>query len=290
MAAVKPQTAKPVKLADKFVGLVQRIRTALVMLPFVLAAVWFGELWFFGLIALAALVMAYEWVGLLKSQQPSRDRLWLSALLLAVFWFAYVSSATDGLALIAVICLFGGAVLVQSGARITPVLGGLVYIGWPMTAAIGFHQAPLGALIILYVLVTVWAVDIFAMFSGKIIGGPKLAPRISPNKTWAGLLGAIVGAMAVACLSYLIFPYFGLSQVTLSHMFTLAVGLALVAQMADLFESAIKRKNDIKDSGAIIPGHGGILDRVDGLVGVFIVLHLIVLWRGGSVADALWVW
>jgi phosphatidate cytidylyltransferase len=88
----------------------------------------------------------------------------------------------------------------------------------------------------------------------------------------------------------LVFPYFGLSQVTLSHMLTLAVGLALVAQMADLFESAIKRKNDIKDSGAIIPGHGGILDRVDGLVGVFIVLHLIVLWRGGSVADALWVW
>ena len=287
MATAKPKT---VKLADKFVGLVQRIRTAVVLLPFVLAAVWFGGLWFFFLIVLAALAMAYEWVGLLQSQQPSRDRLWLSVLLLAVLWFSHVTSATDGLALIAVICLLGGALLVQSGGRTPPVLGGLIYVGWPMAAAIGFHQAPLGALIILYVLVSVWAVDIFAMFCGKIIGGRKLAPRVSPNKTWAGLFGAMAGAMLVASLSFWVLTRFALASVALLDMIAIAAVLAVVAQMADLFESALKRKNDIKDSGAIIPGHGGILDRVDGLVGVFIALHIVALWRGGPVADALWVW
>ncbi len=287
MATAKPQT---VKLADKFVGLVQRIRTAVVLLPFVLAAVWLGDLWFFCFIALAALAMAYEWVGLLKSEKPTSDRLWLSVLILLVLWFSHVTTATDGLALMAVICLLGGAGMAQSGARMTPVLGGLIYVGWPMVAAIGFRQADLGALIISYVLLTVWAVDIFAMFCGKIIGGPKLAPRISPNKTWAGLAGAVLGAEIVAVLSFWVLTRFELAQLALVDMMVVALMLAVVAQMADLFESALKRKNDIKDSGAIIPGHGGILDRVDGLVGALIVLHIIVLWRGGRVADALWVW
>jgi phosphatidate cytidylyltransferase len=100
----------------------------------------------------------------------------------------------------------------------------------------------------------------------------------------------MAGAMLVASLSFWVLTRFALAPVALLDMIAIAAVLAVVAQMADLFESALKRKNDIKDSGAIIPGHGGILDRVDGLVGVFIALHIVALWRGGPVADALWVW
>jgi CDP-diglyceride synthetase len=134
---------KPIpKPVNKFAGLVQRVRTALVLLPFVIAPAWLGGNWFLLLMGVAALAMAYEWVGLLKSQNAVRDRLWLGALLLAVLAYSHGTTATDGLAMIFVMLLGGGAVLVHQGARLTPVLGGLVYIGWPLAAAIGFRQDP----------------------------------------------------------------------------------------------------------------------------------------------------
>jgi phosphatidate cytidylyltransferase len=282
---------KPIpKPVNKFAGLVQRVRTALVLLPFVIAPAWLGGNWFLLLMGVAALAMAYEWVGLLKSQNAVRDRLWLGALLLAVLAYSHGTTATDGLAMIFVMLLGGGAVLVHQGARLTPVLGGLVYIGWPLAAAIGFRQDPLGMLIIGYALLSVWAVDVFAMFSGKLIGGPKLAPRLSPNKTWAGLIGGALGAVLAAWVSYWAIGLVDPIAVDLAAILIIGVVLAVLAQMSDLFESGLKRKYDIKDSGGIIPGHGGILDRVDGLIGVLIVLHIVSLWRGGQAATSLWVW
>ena len=281
---------KPTAPVHKFSGLVQRVRTALVLLPFVIAPVWLGGNWFLLLMSVAALAMAYEWAGLLKSQNLLRDRLWLGALLLAVLSYSHVTSATDGLAMIFVMVLGAAAVLVQQGARLTPVVGGLVYVGWPLVVAIGFRQDPLGMLIIGYVLLSVWAVDVFAMFSGKLIGGPKLAPRLSPNKTWAGLMGGALGAVLAAWISYWAIGLVDPLAVNLSAILMIGVVLAVLAQMSDLFESALKRKYDFKDSGGIIPGHGGILDRVDGLIGVFMVLHIVSLWRGGDAAYSLWVW
>jgi phosphatidate cytidylyltransferase len=282
---------KPIpKPVNKFAGLVQRVRTALVLLPFVIAPAWLGGNWFLLLMGVAALAMAYEWVGLLKSQNAVRDRLWLGALLLAVLAYSHGTTATDGLAMIFVMLLGGGAVLVHQGARLTPVLGGLVYIGWPLAAAIGFRQDPLGMLIVGYALLSVWAVDVFAMFSGKLIGGPKLAPRLSPNKTWAGLIGGALGAVLAAWVSYWAIGLVDPIAVDLAAILMIGVVLAVLAQMSDLFESGLKRKYDIKDSGGIIPGHGGILDRVDGLIGVLIVLHIVSLWRGGQAATSLWVW
>ena len=128
------------------------------------------------------------------------------------------------------------------------------------------------------------------MFSGKFIGGPKLAPRLSPNKTWAGLFGAMGGAALAACFSFLVVVGFGFGKADLTGMLALAIILAIVAQMADLYESALKRKYDIKDSGALIPGHGGVLDRVDGLIGVLMFLHLLVLLRGAPASTAIWNW
>jgi len=112
-------------------------------------------------------------------------------------------------------------------------------------------------------MVSVWVADSLAYFAGRIIGGPKLAPRVSPKKTWAGLGGAMVGsALAAAAVGL----WLGLPGVAVLAL--LAAVLAIVEQAGDLFKSAMKRHYGVKDSGRLIPGHGGVIDRVDGLVAV----------------------
>ena len=114
--------------------------------------------------------------------------------------------------------------------------------------------------IILWLFFVVWSTDIFAYFIGKNLGGPKLIPSISPNKTWSGLIGGMVSAAIIGLLSTLMFE-----GGILFFMITSAL-LAVIAQIGDLFESKVKRIFGVNDSGTIIPGHGGILDRIDGLM------------------------
>lgn len=286
------KSAESNNLSDKFAGLLQRVQTAVVLLLILSAPVLLGGFWFLVILAIVGVIMAREWVGLLQSEDPGRDALWISLLMLNVLIYGYATSLADALALIVFISLVGAALSFKRGSRFTPVFGGLIYIAWPLAAAMGFRDDAMGLMVIFYILVSVWAVDIFAMFSGKIIGGPKLAPRLSPNKTWAGMLGAILGALVAAALSYGLIVSFDDSGLVpnVTALAVLAVVLAVVAQGADLFESWLKRKYQIKDSGNIFPGHGGILDRVDGLVGVLIFLHLLTLVRGVDISQALWVW
>ncbi|MGB1539806.1 MAG: phosphatidate cytidylyltransferase, partial [Rickettsiales bacterium] len=127
--------------------------------------------------------------------------------------------------------------------------------------------------LLLYLLAVIWATDIGAYFSGKQIGGPKMAPRISPKKTWAGLLGGMLSATIIGVILAWFFPF--------PHTFLQALWisplLAVVAQIGDLFESWLKREAGMKDSGTLIPGHGGILDRVDGLTFTAPLLLLLYL-------------
>ena len=272
----------------KFEGLLQRVRSALILLPFVIAPVVVGGWPFAVLLAAAGFLMAREWAALLQADTVAGYALGgLTVVLLAA---GAAAGAGQGMALLAVCVPAAAAVCLWRGQRLTPLVGGLFYIALPLLTAQWFREDPLGMLVIGYVLITVWAVDIFAMFSGKLIGGPKLAPVISPNKTWAGLAGAVAGAMLMGVLSFLVIVGFGWGTADFPALLMLGAALAICAQAADLFESFIKRKYDIKDSGAIIPGHGGLLDRVDGLIGVLLVLLPLVLWRGGPVSDALWVW
>lgn len=286
------KSAESNNLSDKFAGLLQRVQTAVVLLLILSAPVLLGGFWFLVILAIVGVIMAREWVGLLQSEDPGRDALWISLLMLNVLIYGYATSLADALALIVFISLVGAALSFKRGSRFTPVFGGLIYIAWPLAAASGFRDDAMGLMVIFYILISVWAVDIFAMFSGKIIGGPKLAPRLSPNKTWAGMLGAILGALVAAALSYGLIVSFDESGLVpnVTALAVLAVLLSVVAQGADLFESWLKRKYQIKDSGNIFPGHGGILDRVDGLVGVLIFLHLLTLVRGVDISQALWVW
>ena len=127
-----------------------------------------------------------------------------------------------------------------------------------------------------FLFAVVWSTDIGAYIFGRVIGGPKLAPRISPNKTWSGLLG---GMFLAAFLGYDIALAFGAKQAWVA--LPLAVGLAAVAQLGDLYKSHFKRRAGVKDSGTMIPGHGGVLDRIDGLVFAAVALAVFQIVLGG---------
>lgn len=146
-------------------------------------------------------------------------------------------------------------------------LAGLVYIGIPCASLIWLREVRFvnnpnaGLELVLFIMCIVWATDIGAYFAGRKIGGPKLAPVISPNKTWAGLGGGIVAAAVIAVLAFFT-PY----PTSLVSSAFLGAVLAVIAQAGDLFESWLKRRVGAKDSGTLIPGHGGLLDRIDGLM------------------------
>ena len=144
-------------------------------------------------------------------------------------------------------------------------VSGFIYALVPALALLWIRErfqvngAPLGAELLLWVFITTWSVDIGAYFAGRTIGGPKLAPAISPNKTWAGLVGGMIAAA--------LFGGLWVYLLQLPHiLYWLAPPFAVAAQLGDLFESWIKRRAGVKDSGTWLPGHGGALDRLDGLV------------------------
>jgi phosphatidate cytidylyltransferase len=155
------------------------------------------------------------------------------------------------------------------------VLAGLVYIGSAALTLIVVRDEELG--VILGFILAVVAVDIGAYALGRTLGGPKIAPSISPSKTWAGLLGGIIAALSLYVASSVIYGGFEPT----SRFWMVAIGLsalfAIIAQAGDFFESWMKRKAGVKDSGSLIPGHGGLFDRIDGHLAVFAILGIIYL-------------
>lgn len=141
-------------------------------------------------------------------------------------------------------------------------LMGLVYVAIPCACLLWIRSKPEGALLILTLLLAVWATDIGAYFAGRLIGGPKLAPTISPNKTWAGLGGGMIASALITAIAVSFSPY----PASIGAALWIGITLAILGQAGDLFESWLKRRAGVKDSGALIPGHGGLLDRIDGLI------------------------
>jgi phosphatidate cytidylyltransferase len=143
-----------------------------------------------------------------------------------------------------------------------------------------------GLVALIFVLLVVWVTDIGGYFAGRGIGGPKLWPRVSPKKTWAGALGGFAGSLAVAAG----FAAFGFGKPL--PLLLLAAILSVASQFGDLFESAVKRRFGVKDSSHIIPGHGGLMDRLDGFVAAIVLAALFGILRGGidGVGRALMVW
>ncbi|GGE72881.1 phosphatidate cytidylyltransferase [Sphingomonas prati] len=220
----------------------------------------------FWLLAVAAAgLMLAEWAGLMRS---SSRRIVLALVLFSVpmlFLMPAVGGANRDTIAILVACALLVMVVGNSGR-----LGmGLLYVGLPTAGLLFLRGQPAGIGWTLWTLAIVWATDIGAYFSGRAIGGRKLAPRLSPNKTWAGLFGGMAGALIVGGLIAWIA---GLPTACL----WLGPPLAVLAQIGDLFESWLKRRAGVKDSGRLLPGHGGALDRLDGVVPVAVLVSGLV--------------
>ncbi len=221
-------------------GLGLRMLSGLVLAPVALALAYAGGLAFNVLVVAAAAVMAYEWRRL---------------------------------------CERGGAAARPPAGRRLWAAGGVVYIAVPCIAMVWLRSdEALGRETILWLLAVVWANDIGAYFVGRGVGGPRLAPRISPNKTWSGLAAGIVCTAAVGFATATV-----LDGPDVLHLFLLSAALALVAHAGDLWESMVKRRFNAKDSGRLIPGHGGLLDRLDGLMAAAPAVAAATLLSGESV-------
>ncbi len=249
----------------------QRVVTALLIVPLPIAAVLFlptAQLaWCLGAVLLVA---AWEWAALAGIEKTAGRLLYagLFGLLLLVLWqlprpwFSYLTAAVVVFWCAVAVFLFCLRKVERASGLDRPMAAaGLVVLGGPWIAIVHLHAAQ-GPYLVLFLLALVWAADVLAYFTGRAFGGQKLAPVLSPGKTRAGVYGALAGAALGGILlgSALGLPFFlGLLLVAL------CVLAALVSVVGDLFESLVKRRRDIKDSGRLLPGHGGVLDRIDSL-------------------------
>ena len=246
--------------------LATRTLTGLGLVALALVALAFGGFLFWLLVVTAGVFMMAEWSDL-HGADPKTKRLGQYVLSVPLAIMCPLAAGPDFFAL----GLLAGAFFFLTIISRRPQLGlGVLYCGLPIYALLLIRHEPDGLRNALWALSLVWATDIGAYFAGRSIGGPKLAPRISPNKTWAGLIGGIVLATIVAAAMHQIY--------LLPLRFVLATPLlAILAQAGDLYESHLKRRAGVKDSGSVIPGHGGFLDRLDGVVPVMPVAALLVV-------------
>ncbi|HZD27046.1 MAG TPA: phosphatidate cytidylyltransferase [Alphaproteobacteria bacterium] len=261
-------------------GVLPRLASVAVLLPVTLFCLYAGGWLFAALVALAGVLMALEWDRLVGG--PARPGLVAVVMALALL-LAVLTTARSGPGLGVIVLAVGlvallAAALVERRPVSWALLGGL-WLGLPTLGVVWLRGTPeLGFAGTLWLLAAIWASDTGAYAAGRGIGGPKLAPRISPKKTWAGLAGGMAAA-ALVSLALAGFGYAGPAWL----LAVLGAGLAVVSQVGDLAESAVKRHFGVKDSGTLIPGHGGILDRVDALL--FAVLAALAL---AALTDGPW--
>jgi len=269
-------TAPPVDRSEGRALLV-RILSASVLVPVAVACIWFGGVAFTAMVVLFAALMVHEWDRLVGASGP------LFILQAVVVLGAVLAQPLYGINHALLGFAIGLAVLVAVAAarrrRWMWSLAGAVYVAAPAVSLLWLRGGSQdGILLVAWLFVVVWMTDVGAYVAGKSLGGPKLAPRTSPNKTWSGLIGgALAAAAAGTGLVWAVDGAYSLIMVAIGGFL-----FAVLSQISDLVESAVKRHFHVKDSGSIIPGHGGVLDRVDGLVLTAPALALIVSMTSGS--------
>jgi phosphatidate cytidylyltransferase len=248
--------------------LTARVGSGVAMAAVALLAIWAGSVPFWLLVAAASAVMVVEWFALFHADRWQLT-LALVGLVLALLIMGW--NAMDSRSGTILLATLGIVAAVAAATRNMKLAGGLAYAALPALALLWIRARPdTGAELTLWTMAVVWATDIGAFFAGRRFGGLKLAPTISPGKTWAGLFGGMIAAGLIGAGSGILLY---LQPITL----WLGIPLAVLAQAGDLFESALKRRAGVKDSGQILPGHGGVLDRLDGLVPVAVLVALLVL-------------
>ncbi len=246
-----------------------RVFASIAMIAVASVALMLGGIVFWLLAVVVALFMMAEW-SVLNGADARTKRLAQLSLSVPLALTAPASLLLVVHDFFTLGLLAGAAFFVVIVTRKPQLALGILYCGLPVFALMIIRRQHEGIVFTLWALSLVWACDIGAYFTGRTLGGPKLAPVISPNKTWSGLIGGVTLASLVATLLH--FEY------GLPLRLTLATpALAVLAQGGDLYESWLKRRAGVKDSGNILPGHGGILDRLDGLVPVAPVAAFLVL-------------
>lgn len=249
--------------------------SAAIMAPAGLAAVWFGGIWIILATAACALLASIEWTRM-AAQTPNklaRQALYavlgitaVTAVVVAPLGFGHSALASLGGALLA-----GGIARYGKGSA-SSMMFGAIYASLPFGAFVWIREAtPDGRLTLLAILAIVWATDIAAYFAGRGFGGPLLSPKDSPNKTWNGAIGALV----CACLAGAAVARAAGGDFT--HWLAASFVLSIVAQIGDLLESRFKRLYGVKDTSGLVPGHGGVLDRLDALMAASL-LSALAIW------------
>ncbi|MBY8821364.1 phosphatidate cytidylyltransferase [Sphingomonas colocasiae] len=257
-----PEPRKPSDLPRRAV-------VGIILIAVAVAALYAGGTIFWILISVASLLMLSEWADLAGAgQSQKRIAMFSASIPLAIISPLAAGPGFFAVGLIAAATFFTGIVTQR-----TQLAAGVVYVSLPAMALLFIRGQDSGLILAFWTLAIVWATDIGAYFAGRSIGGPKLMPAVSPSKTWSGLAGGMIAAVFTG----LAFAHWGGIPLGLALA---SLVLAVVAQGGDLFESALKRRAGVKDSGTLLPGHGGVLDRLDGLVPVAPMVALLILADG----------
>lgn len=247
-----------VATARRSTELAVRTATGSAMIAVAVAALTLGGFVFWLLTVVIALLMIAEWSDLHRVSAKHR-RLAQYSLFVPLALMSPPPGAGPGFLALGLLAGAAFFIVIVTNQRVLAL--GTLYVGLPILSLLLIRHQKEGILFTLWTLAAVWMTDIGAYFAGRAIGGPKLAPTISPNKTWAGLVGGVLLASLFGAAMH---GFYGLPL-----RLTLATpALAVIAQGGDLYESWLKRRAGVKDSGALIPGHGGVLDRLDGIVPV----------------------
>jgi phosphatidate cytidylyltransferase len=270
MALSLPMTSSPPAKRFDWTNLGLRVASAAVIAPAAIAAAWFGGWPYLVLIAMGVALLAIEWGGMTAPVAPTRVAAAVAAAVLVAVFIGYrgdVLWAWGAIALSA-----AGAAIVARGVAERPADAafGVLYIAPAALCLVWLRQTDQGHWWMMMLFAATWAADIGAFAVGSALKGPKLWPRFSPNKTWSGFVGGLLAATAVGMMMTLLSAF--RLNLAAAAIVGLAVGLATMA--GDLWESAIKRRFGVKDSGDLIPGHGGLLDRVDGLMFAVVVMAI----------------
>jgi phosphatidate cytidylyltransferase len=267
----------------------KRILTALILIPIVLALIFFAPGWLFTLfVAFLAVLCGWEFLGIASERgQANPPRIATLVALVLLFAGTYyrpdeAASIIGALSLaLFLYCTFFSPIE-RVLADSTTAIGCIIYTGLTLIALPILYAQPNGISLIIFLLFTVWAGDIAALYIGRAWGRHKLAPSLSPNKTWEGAIASIFGSVAIAGL-LILFSNLLITNLVIDsffeklsvHLFysgepwrwlVIAVIVNIAAQLGDLLESALKRSAGVKDSGSLLPGHGGMLDRIDALL------------------------
>jgi phosphatidate cytidylyltransferase len=264
-------------------NLMMRVLAAAVLAPAAIAIVYAGGWLWAALVTLAAIGLYVEWLTIVGARSPRVMAAGIITLFGAAVWLGI---GRIGAPYVIVVFGFIVAALLSPHRRGWAALGGCYALA-ALTASVLLRLDQVwGFTALMFVLLIVWVTDIGGYFAGRGIGGPKLWPRVSPKKTWAGAIGGFVLSLVIAG---------GFAALGYGHavpLLLLAAVLSVASQLGDLFESAVKRRFGVKDSSQIIPGHGGLLDRLDGFVAAVVLAAIFGLLRGGAdgVGRGLMVW